>query len=66
MMQKRGCKGSMRNKILMSGNIDMVDMEKADKMGSRVFQKPIRLKVVDEILLEIENSLPVKEQLMAV
>ena len=66
MMEKRGCKGSIRNKILMSGNLELVDLEKAKSLGCRVFQKPVSLNVIDELIFEIEESIPDNEQLMAV
>jgi len=56
MMEKRGCKGATRNKILMSGDTTTIDEEKARDLGCRIIQKPITLDEVDAIIEEIERS----------
>ena len=58
MMEDRGCKGMMRNKVLMSGNIDMVDTDKAKSMGCIVLQKPVSLQTIDKIVQQVEESVP--------
>jgi len=65
-MEERGCKGIMRNKILMSGNTTFIDMQKARQLGCRVLQKPVSLQAIERIISEIEVTVPADEALMAI
>jgi len=53
LMEKRGCKGDPRNKVIISGNTTGIDMEKVAKIGCRVIQKPVSLEQVDAIIQEV-------------
>ena len=65
-MQQKGCKGSVRHKILMSGDTTVIDMHRAHRLGCRVLQKPVNLTQVDAIIKEIEQTVPANETLMAI
>lgn len=65
-MEKKGCKGSARNKILMSGDTTAIDMQKARRLGCKVLQKPVSLKTIDQIVKEVEENVPEDETLMAI
>ena len=57
-MTKKGCKGILRNKFLMSGNIDMVDRERANRLGCNLIQKPINFDELDNLLARcLKNKL---------
>lgn len=49
-MAERGCKGIVRNKFVMSGNIEMVDLDRASKLGCNLIQKPINFSDLDNLL----------------
>jgi len=66
MMEDRGCKGIARNKILMSGNTTDIDLERAERLGCKVLQKPVSLQFIDQIVQEIEANVPEDETLMAI
>ena len=66
MMENNGCKGMMRHKVLMSGNLDLVDTEKAESMGCIVLQKPVSLHTIDKIVQQVEESVPADEELFPV
>jgi len=53
MMEQRGCKGLARHKIIMTGNIDLLDRARAARLGCRVVQKPLTLDRIDAIVAEI-------------
>ena len=50
----------------MSGNVNDVDFEKANRLGCKVLQKPVSLQKIDQIILEIEKTVPADEILMVI
>ena len=57
LMSQRGCKGLPENKIIMSGNISAIDMDKVEVLGCKIEQKPLSLFRVDEIIEEAKKRL---------
>lgn len=53
-MHKRGCKANPAVKYIMSGNINIIDMEKVKEIGCNVLQKPVTLEKIDEIVEKIK------------
>lgn len=62
-LERKGCKGVSRNKILMTGGAALVDQERVKKIGCKVVQKPITLSQIDRIISEIIPSLDPEEKL---
>lgn len=60
-MTEKGCKGIVKNKFVMSGNTELVDKERADKLGCHLIQKPINFDDLDNLL---DRSLKNKLQKM--
>ena len=63
MMEQRGCKGAMRNKVLMSGDTTAVDKEKAERLGCHIIQKPLTLGKLDQIVDEVQATVDLNEKL---
>ncbi len=49
-MTEKGCKGILKNKFVMSGNIEMADHERANRLGCTLIQKPISFDKLDGLL----------------
>ena len=63
MMGRRGCKGAVRNKVIMSGDTTAIDQNKADRLGCKVVQKPLTLGKLDQIIDEIQTTVDSNEKL---
>jgi len=63
MMEKRGCKGAMRNKFLMSGDTTSIDQAKVIQLGCNLIQKPVCLDKLDEIINGVMKRVDPCEQL---
>ncbi len=57
-MGKKGCKGLMKNKVLMSGNISEKEVKLAKEFGCRVLHKPFSLSSVLALVEEMKESIP--------
>ncbi|PLY03426.1 MAG: hypothetical protein C0623_01465 [Desulfuromonas sp.] len=62
-MEKGGCKGVTRNKIIMTGDSTAVDIDKAESLGCQVVQKPLTLDKLDKIIARIESKIDPGEKL---
>lgn len=49
-MTAKGCKAIVRNKFVMSGNIDMVDQERSNNLDCNIIQKPLNIDDLDNLL----------------
>jgi len=63
LMSQRGCKGHPSNKIIMSGDTTTIDMERVNRLGCQVIQKPVTLLRVDEIIDECKSRISEKRRL---
>ena len=63
MMHKRGCKGNPANKYIMSGNVNVIDMDRVKEIGCNVIQKPVTLEKIDQIIAEVKPTLAPDRQL---
>ena len=52
---QHGCHGKTENVLLMSGDTTKIDMQKVEKLGCRVAQKPISLVFLEEWVEEIQS-----------
>jgi len=52
----KGCK--VKNLALMTGELQLPDRERADKLGIRVFLKPFRLADMEKWVAEAEATIP--------
>lgn len=57
-MEKKGCKGVTRNKIVMSSSIENADIQRGIELGCIVIQKPIALARIDALIDEIKQNIP--------
>lgn len=48
LLERRGCKISKRRKAIISGSVNPVLIDRAEKIGVHVFQKPTPLRKLDE------------------
>lgn len=64
-MVRRGCKGMTNNMFIMSGNIDVIDRQKAAKLGCRILEKPVSFKTLDKIVADIETEISPTRKLAA-
>lgn len=65
-MIARGCSGVAKNLFIMSGNTDLVDKEKAEKMGCKILQKPVKFVELDYLLEECSINIDSDEMLAAI
>jgi len=49
-MAARGCKGAVANKVIMSGDVGAIDLQRVAKLGCRVAAKPLTFADLDRIL----------------
>jgi CheY-like chemotaxis protein len=49
-----GCKGDIRNFLLMSGDTTQIDMNKAAELGLSVEQKPFALETLEQWISEVQ------------
>ena len=54
---ERGCKGSIRNKAIMSADLSEVERQRATQLGCTIFTKPFSLLTVLEWLESVESRL---------
>jgi hypothetical protein len=64
-MERKGCHGASRNKIIMSGNTALIDKEKAEKLGCKIIQKPVRFNVIEQVLEDCMDQLDPEEILVS-
>jgi CheY-like chemotaxis protein len=57
-MEKKGCKGVTRNKVIMTSSIENVDIQRGIALGCLVIQKPITLAQIDALIDEIKKNIP--------
>lgn len=62
-MQKGGCKGMLRNTILMSGDSTAIDIKNAEKLGCMVVQKPLTFDKLDKIMDIIKSTVDLNKKL---
>ena len=53
LLDMRGCKGLLSNVLIMTGNIDEVDVEKATQLGCCIMQKPVKFDALKTWLMNI-------------
>lgn len=58
---KHGCHGSTENILLMSGDTTRIDMQKVEKLGCRVVQKPLPLAFLEEWIEEVKSRMKIAE-----
>jgi CheY-like chemotaxis protein len=63
---RRGCKGKVRNKLLISANISQQDAEEAQDIGCAVLRKPFKLATLLSWVVEAENRIAADRQLAPV
>lgn len=57
LMSQRGCQSPAENKILMSGNINEIDMKKAQQLGCQVVEKPLPLTVINKLIEQAKTRI---------
>lgn len=57
-MLEKGCKGLTQNKVVMSGALERVDIEKAKELGCIIVNKPITFNQLDELIEEMKKVIP--------
>ncbi len=55
---RRGCKGMVKNKAVLSGSLSLGEVERAERLGCKVFRKPYVLKEVSDWLDEQLKTIP--------
>ena len=55
---QRGCKGIILNKAVMSGTWSAEELEKAQKLGCKIFTKPYRISEIIQWLEEQKQQIP--------
>ena len=55
---RRGCKGVVKNKAVVSGSWSPAEREKAENLGCKIFSKPYRIAEILEWLAEQEKKIP--------
>jgi len=63
MMEKQGCRGMVRNKILMSGDSTAVDEDRVKRIGCKVIQKPFTFAMLDKVVDNAELAVDPDEKL---
>ena len=66
MIHKQGCKLNPANKYIMSGNLNVVDMDLVKAIGCNVLQKPVTLAKIDQIVEEVKQRISLDRQLTSV
>ncbi len=61
---RRGCKGMVRNKAVLSGTWRPEELEKAEQLGCKVFRKPFNIKAISEWLDEQLKTIPPDRKLV--
>ena len=61
---RRGCKGVIRNKAVMSGSWTQEDQEKAKQLGCKIFHKPFDFEELLDWLEERKSSIPADRTLV--
>ena len=64
--QRRGCKGAVGNKAVISASWTEDELEHAHRMGCQIFRKPYDVEHVLKWLGEKERLLPVGRKLVAI
>jgi CheY-like chemotaxis protein len=64
-MDRKGCKGLTKNKVLMSGNISEQEEELAKELGCRVLHKPVSIYTILSLVEEMKKSIPLDRRLEA-
>ena len=54
-LKARGCVGPGKNVLLMSGDTTSIDMDRAQKVGAKVVQKPMTFDFLNEWLAQVES-----------
>ena len=62
-MKGKGCKGLTQNKVVMSGSLEQVDIDKAIELGCIVVDKPITFDQIDELIEEMRKAIPADRKL---
>ena len=60
---RRGCKGVVKNKAVISGSWCPEEQERAEELGCKIFKKPYSIKEVSEWLDEEEKKIPADRKL---
>jgi CheY-like chemotaxis protein len=63
LLRDRGCLMPSANRILMAGVPSVIDRERVQKSGCLVFQKPLSLNQLDEIMVQSMEKLDSKRRL---
>jgi CheY-like chemotaxis protein len=63
LMERRGCKGLTRNKVIMSGALTQEDLDRAKKLGCTALGKPVPLDEITRLIEEMEKSVPADRKL---
>ena len=57
LLSKRGCKILPANKIIISGDISAIDMDRVEALGCQVEQKPLSFERLDELIDEASQRI---------
>ena len=57
-MTRKGCKGLVQNKVVMSGGLSQEDIDKAAELGCVVVEKPITLDEIDALIERLKKDIP--------
>jgi CheY-like chemotaxis protein len=62
---RRGCKGIVKHKAVLSGSWSLAEREKAERLGCKIFSKPYSIAEVSEWLDEQAKQIPPDRKLAA-